>query len=154
VFPCSPVEFTDVSEDRAASLFRVGKQTTWRFVQKSPTSPFQFLFNLYFYIILSCLSQPPFTHTKILLSAYSQSPHFYCIHQTRFTRDSSTIVMMQAENSSRNVCTLYENTRRQMPKIRQFSWSLFLVLGWRVGKSGAAVGGPMQLRARLVQESW
>lgn len=45
VLTFSPVEFTDVSEDRAVSLFRVDKQTTWRFVHKPPTSPFQLLFD-------------------------------------------------------------------------------------------------------------
>ena len=44
VLLCSAVEFTDVSEDHAASHFRVGKQPLGEFVQNFPTSPFTFLF--------------------------------------------------------------------------------------------------------------
>jgi len=55
VLSFSPVEFTDVSEVRASSLFRVSKQTTWRYVQKSPTPLFLLLFNFSYFPYYICI---------------------------------------------------------------------------------------------------
>jgi len=91
VLPCNLVEFTDVSEDRAASLFRVGKQT--RCAQKSLTSPFQFLFHFssfpyyirvkYFYIVFC-------SPTFLLRSQNSFCPHIPRVHTlTLFIKPTS-----------------------------------------------------------------
>ena len=76
VLSFSPVELTDVSEDRAASFFRVVKQTLWRFVQKSPTPLFQFLFNFFSFLFISVLiSIFIFTYLVPPLLQNSRSPH-------------------------------------------------------------------------------
>jgi len=136
VLPCSSVEFTDVSDDLAASLFRVGKQTTWNFVQKShfPISvPVQFLLVFLLYLGL-----------VILYSYILFPPPFFYVHKIpalRITPESTLtlyppnpvhlrlVYYREAVNSSR---TSVSSTKMQEVTCqinRQFSWLLFVVLG-------------------------